>query len=382
MNWSGQIKVKGRVLHTGLITLFLLSICRKPGLAGTNEGREFYTEFRYSSAEGIGHEKGMTRRDPSDVIKVGSKYYVWYTKTPHGGSGYDATIWYATSRDGKRWTEHDEALARGGKGAWDEHSVFTPNILVANDKYYLFYTAVPEPFTNDKGGPKGTKTAIGVAVSESPDGPWERSRHNPVLCPSNNKEDFDSHRVDDSCLLIRDGRYWLYYKGRQLSLTPSQTKMGVAIASKPEGPYVKSKHNPVIGSGHEVLVWPYREGVAALIGPTGPEKNTVQYAPDGVSFSVKTHIKNPPIAPGGYRPDAFTDTTCGKGMNWGISLRATHGGRPSWPYLVRFECDLGLRNATEEVATSNVQEEKTSPYARNTPGDDHNHSKHQESLKS
>jgi hypothetical protein len=67
----------------------------------------------YSAATGIGAEAGVMRRDPSDIIKVGDLYYVWYSK----GSiapGYDATVWYATSPDGHQWTEKGMALASGG----------------------------------------------------------------------------------------------------------------------------------------------------------------------------------------------------------------------------------------------------------------------------
>jgi len=35
------------------------------------------------------------RRDPSDVIKVGDLFYVWYSKGKIA-PGYDATVWYAT----------------------------------------------------------------------------------------------------------------------------------------------------------------------------------------------------------------------------------------------------------------------------------------------
>ncbi len=77
---------------------------------------------------------------------------------------------------------------------------------------------------------------------------------------------FDSHLVDDACLIVRDGKYWFYYKGRQLGKSPGQTQMGVAIADKPEGPYLKHKANPVIPGNHEVLVWTQGNGVAAMIG--------------------------------------------------------------------------------------------------------------------
>ena len=71
----------------------------------------------FSEAEGIGAEEGVMRRDPSDVIKVGELYYVWYSKGKIS-PGYDATVWYATSTDGHRWTEKGMALPKGKAGGW------------------------------------------------------------------------------------------------------------------------------------------------------------------------------------------------------------------------------------------------------------------------
>jgi hypothetical protein len=295
--------------------------------------------FRFEPAAGLGLESGVCRRDPSDVIKVGETYYLWYTKVcnvPDGQpypSGYGATVWYATSGDGKRWTEQGQAVGKGGAGAWDEHGVFTPNILVADGRYYLFYTGVPKPFIGK--GPNITKTAIGIAASDSPEGPWVRLESNPVLRPSDDPTEFDSLRVDDSCLIVRDGKCWLYYKGRQWGRTWRETKMGVALADQPTGPYVKRRANPVVDSGHEVLVWPHRGGVAALISPTGPQARTEQYAPDGIHFRAVGRSEEVPYAPGAYRPDAFDDTRHGYGIRWGISM--VHDADL---YLVHYECDM------------------------------------------
>jgi len=287
---------------------------------------EFHTEFRYSPTKGMDHDPKWTRRDPSDVIRVGDTYFVWYTKTDKGHSGYDATVWYASSKDGKTWKEEGEALPRGGKDAWDEASVFTPGILAFEGKYYLFYTAIPA-HTNLA----ATPTAIGMALSDSPRGPWQRFEGNPVLTISKDPREFDSFRVDDACLLVREGKVWLYYKGRQAGRSPGETKMGVAIAEKPTGPYVKHPANPLM-PGHEVLVWPYREGVASLgcLRPTA-----IYYAPDGVHFKLETVVRNIPRAAGGFRPDAFADTRRGQGIAWGIS----QVGRPR-PHLVRYDCHL------------------------------------------
>ena len=94
---------------------------------------EFYTTFKYSRISGIGKERGVTRRDPSTVLRIDGKYYVWYTrrrtindrdhlnKPPHRAQSWDtpvfdwdlAEIWYATSDDGFQ-------LGRTGRGgaAW------------------------------------------------------------------------------------------------------------------------------------------------------------------------------------------------------------------------------------------------------------------------
>jgi hypothetical protein len=99
----------------------------------------------------------------------------------------------------------------------------------------------------------------------------------------------------------------------------------------------------VLNSGHEVVLWPYKSGVAALVTANGPEKNTVQWSPDGENFEIKAHVVLPPDAAGPYVPDAFTDTTDGQGFTWGLSHIAQRRDRP-WPNLVRFETNLTGEN--------------------------------------
>ncbi|MCK5173811.1 MAG: hypothetical protein KAR47_10500, partial [Planctomycetes bacterium] len=103
---------------------------------------ELYTRFRYRPVNGLGYEEGVNRRDPSSIIKVDGKYYIWYTRNTSTKSKWlDADLWYATSTDGINWKEQGAAVKRGPEGAWDDYSVFTCNILVAEGKYYLCYQA-------------------------------------------------------------------------------------------------------------------------------------------------------------------------------------------------------------------------------------------------
>jgi len=311
-----------------------------------DSANELYTRFRYTPIRGIGHEEGVNRRDPSTIIKVDGLYYVWYTycKDPKY-KWLNADIWCATSPDGIHWTEKGPAVERGPEGAWDDYSVFTTNILVAEGKYYLTYQA-------EKKDGLG-RNFIGMAVATEPAGPWKKLPQ-PILKTSEGgkwtrdparhdkrrdleKGPWDSAAVHDPGVIPRWGKYWLYYKGHGIGDTmPADSKWGVAVADKPEGPYVKSPLNPVTNSGHEIWVWPWKSGIAAIVDWAGPEKGTVQYSEDGVNFHVKATLEDVPPAGGAYIPDKFDDPENGQGFTWGLA----HYGQSDWCFLVRFDCDL------------------------------------------
>ena len=178
--------------------------------------------FSYSEVTGIGKDAVYNRRDPSDVIKVGDKYYVWYTRMNSPiRSGYWGTIWYATSEDeGYTWQEQGMALGLGAEGEFDNHSVFTPNILSHDGKYYLYYTAVQPTSGNAnkefENNAVNDFTAIGLAVADSPDGPFERVANNPILEVSFDTTAFDSYRIDDASLLVKNGNIWDVLQGKML----------------------------------------------------------------------------------------------------------------------------------------------------------------------
>ena len=344
---------------------------------------EFYTSFRYFKVRGLGYEEGISRRDPSSIIHVDGKYYVFYTRSSSKirPVGYDkatitdpATTWdlcdifYATSRDGKTWTERGPAVVRGEKGKFDDRSVFTPDVMIFNDKYYLYYQAVKFPFR------RRTKNVIAMSWSNSVEGPWYKLDE-PVLLPGpggewEGEEDnrsristfgaFDSHKVHDPNVIIRNGKIWMYYKAHPMGVGSKMKKpypdfsMGLAIASKPDGPFEKHPLNPISASGHEALVWPYREGVASLITANGPEKNTVQWARDGVNFYVKSHVVLPPDAAGLYVRDKYTNTRNGEGFTWGLSHIAQNNERP-WAYIIGFECDLSSKIEDNVYKRENIR---------------------------
>ena len=338
--------------------------------AAKDQGSEFFSAFKYAPVTGIGKQAGVSRRDPSKVIRVGERYYVWYTRRqsapPAGFAGAGEAVpvwdwdlgevWYATSRDGFNWQERGRAVARGPRGAFDDRSVLTPDVLAFGGRYYLYYQVLQAPYR------QRSVYQIGMAWAASPDGPWQRWPQ-PVLrpgepaaelAPGSDDPDavtrfgaWDSHKLHDPYVLVRGGKIWLYYKGVPFGRHYRHDlgcQWGVAVAERPEGPFVRSPLNPVTNSGHETFLYPYREGVAAVTSLEGPEKNTVQYARDGLNFEVAGKVSAPPVAAGPYVPDAFTDTGDGEGITWGLA-HLHHGPRGTLPnsYLVRFECNLSRR---------------------------------------
>jgi len=331
---------------------------------------EFYTSFKYSRISGIGKEAGVTRRDPTTVLRINGVYYVWYTrrktvhdrdhrnKPPHREQTWDAPvfdwdlaeIWYATSEDGFHWQERGVAVKRGPRDAYDGRSVFTPDVLMTRDGFYLYYQAVDYPYRTR------TRNTIGMSFAASADGPWRRAEA-PVLRPGEpgewlNDDDsdevarygaWDSHKAHDPFILVRDGKYWLYYKGQPMGWTTKYSRgigWGVAIAERPEGPFVKSALNPVTNSGHETCLFPYGEGLLAICGHDGPEKDTIQYAGDGLNFDVVAHVNLPPLAAGPFAPDSYCDTKDGAGIIWGLSHIATEEMKSGNSYILRFDCNL------------------------------------------
>ena len=319
-----------------------------------DRANELYSNFKYSRLKGFSYENNTSRRDPSKVLKIGGTYYVWYTHRQTAGPtagaknatdtipSFDwdlAEIWYATSKDGFTWKEQGVAVKRAAKGKYGWRSNSTPDILVWGGKYYLYYQGF-----NEIPGLKGDRAAVTVAQSDSPDGPWRPLGR--VVIDFGAEGDWDSNAIHDPYPLVYNGKIYLYYKGspgkggRDGTIVRAQ---GVAIADDPLGPFVKSKLNPVLNSGHETCLFPWKNGIAAILSLDGPEKNTVQYASDGLNFEMKSIIQVPPIAPGPFAADAFADDGNGRGITWGlchISRTDKNGSMTS--ILARFDCDLSL----------------------------------------
>lgn len=320
---------------------------------------EWNLEFEVSNLTGdLAPNDYYTRRDPSSVLKVNGKYYVWYSYSLTNGAGkvspWDLNdLYFATSTDGNHWTEQGVAVARGLAGSYDHRSAFTTEVFHHNNMFYLVYQA------SDSQANLNSNNTIAMAYSSSADGPWTKLA-NPILSPSSGQSlAFDKNAVHDPCIIYFDNKFYMYYKGEgnespicsyntQIWGNGSykQVKWGVAIADNVTGPYVKSPYNPITNTGHEVCVWHSGEGLGIMLHQDGPEYGTTQYSSDGVNFNIMGKVDFPlkqpwnstyPEAAGLYRSETSNDSPV-SGVSWGLSHVLNWGGTyGSWMYIRRFD---------------------------------------------
>lgn len=325
------------------------------------QDNELFTQFKYTRLKGFDYNDGdgtVSRRDPSRPILVDGKYYIWYTKRntvvpPIGWNrAEEATdeipstdwdlcdIWYATSKDGITWEEQGLAVARPEKPKSGWRSVATPDILVWEGKYYLYYQAFNEP-----SGLRGDLCPVSMSYADSPDGPWTHGGDQVI--PFGNENEWDRNATHDPHPIVYKGKIYIYYKAAYNKWPDLRDKYavghGLVIGEDPFGPFEKHPLNPVMQSGHETTYFPFREGVATLAIKDGNERETMQYSTDGVNFKIASCVSLTPTAAAPFVPDAFTGTDYGRGFTWGLCHFINAGTRKKqYSIIARFDCDLSL----------------------------------------
>lgn len=274
--------------------------------------------------EGIGQDKVLERHDPSNIIRYNGNYYLWYTEHPPKSGFIGTYVQLATSRDGYRWTVRGTALDKGGPGDPDQKGALTVYVVPHRGHFYMFYTRVGPDFVSSQTSQRG----IGYAVADTPDGPWAKQKET-ILWPGDNT--WDDLCCDDANILYRDGKWWLYYKGRTRGDGPGNSRIGVAISDKLTGPYKKHPANPLF-KGHAFAAWVHRKGVAAI---GGENNHVVLWSTDGIHFEVAGEFDNKSV--GFNCPENFGDGTNNRGVSWGFDVART---KPR--YVYRFNCTLEL----------------------------------------
>ena len=147
--------------------------------------------------------------DPESAVSMG-KYWVFPTySAPYG----EQTLFDAfSSSDLVTWTKHERVLDNEVI-KWARQAMWAPPVIEKDGKIYLFFSA------NDlqrPGGPLWDPIdtinhvgGIGVAVADSPEGPYSDYLGKPLIGDFHN----DAQPIDQFVFEDRDGTFFLYYGG-------------------------------------------------------------------------------------------------------------------------------------------------------------------------
>ena len=142
----------------------------------------------------------------ASVLAEADGYKMWYSAYNAIWDGkswtYYGRIGYATSQDGVSWTKYagNPVLELGPAGAWDDRTVYYPNVIRTGGTYEMWYT-----------GLHGGKGQIGHATSA--DGiVWAKDPANPVV-PPGPAGSWDSQAVLASPVIVQPGSIRMWYTG-------------------------------------------------------------------------------------------------------------------------------------------------------------------------
>jgi alpha-L-fucosidase len=144
----------------------------------------------------------------------------------------------------------DVALPARGPSFWDGQMTHNPVVRKIGGKYALYYTGTTYQGQRPSPGNPTTETSplkleahqgerIGVAIADSPAGPWQRFDR-PIL--DVRPGTWERYLVSNSSpLVMPDGSILLYYKGVE---ELRKNAIGVAKATRVEGPYERLTDAP------------------------------------------------------------------------------------------------------------------------------------------
>lgn len=129
------------------------------------------------------------------VLRASDGWFYMYG-TSEGLNGFRV----CSSPDLVEWTDEGQAYHGAGPDSWNVDCFWAPEVYERNGKYYMFFSA------NRKENPQNDLEVfrIGVAVAESPTGPFRDMYDRPVFNPG-------YPIIDANVFWDNDGRVYLYY---------------------------------------------------------------------------------------------------------------------------------------------------------------------------
>lgn len=235
-------------------------------------------------------------------LYVGHDEYYEGQDTASGGKEFNITEWLCYSTDDmETWTDHGSVL-KPTDFKWAVGEAWASQVVERDGKFY-YYTTVQagEPFTGK---------AIGVAVSDSPTGPFVDAIGKPLVSDdmTSNGERGWWNDIDPTVLIDDDGTAWLCWGNGTCFLAKLKNNMteldgDIMVIDQPkyvEGPWLHKKDNHYyltyasMGEGRENIAyamapqmgdkWEYK-GVL-----TGMAENSFTIHPGIIEFKGKWYL--------------------------------------------------------------------------------------------
>ncbi|MEU5892247.1 family 43 glycosylhydrolase [Streptomyces sp. NPDC047461] len=149
--------------------------------------------------------------DPN-VVRFGDTFYIY--PTTDGFEGWSGTQFKAySSKDLVHWTDHGVILDLGPDVSWADSRAWAPAMEERNGKYYFYFCA---------------DANIGVAVSDSPTGPFKDALGKPLLKAGA----YTGQMIDPAVFTDDDGTSYLYWGNGRAYVVPLNDDMVSFDASK------------------------------------------------------------------------------------------------------------------------------------------------------
>ncbi len=141
--------------------------------------------------------------DPAPMV-YNDTVYLYTSHDEDDAVGFKMNEWMCyTSSDMVNWTDHG-VVASLETFEWASHSAWAPQCVERNGKFYL-YCPVGLPYGQTYGEYGDGAMTIGVAVADSPLGPFKDAIGKPLIPPTGG---FD---IDPTVFIDDDGQAWLYW---------------------------------------------------------------------------------------------------------------------------------------------------------------------------
>jgi len=148
--------------------------------------------------------------DP-DAPKFGDSYWIYATVS----IAFDDQTWFDAfeSTDLATWTKHERVFTADNSN-WAVNWFWAPCTVERDGKYYFYYTA------NNPGDNEGS-AGVGVAVADSPGGPFTDLIDHPVI----DKHINGGVAMDQQVFIDDDGKYYMIWGGTRANIAPLNDDM-------------------------------------------------------------------------------------------------------------------------------------------------------------